>query len=226
MVGQSPSRRRAPSPAFPFSIDVAILMPRRGRLGVLCHRRAAGPVALPWDGSRPGESLEAAALRVARSAAGAEPAWLEQVGAFSDGTAHPGGSPLSVAWVAALPARDAMPAATGWTELRRAAAGLGARQRHILEAALAAVRQRMDRSPVAFRLLAPRFTLTELQQVYELLLGRPLHKASFRRALHAAWLVEPVDAWRSEGRGRPAQLFRFAPRKGRGGRRGVRFDLS
>jgi hypothetical protein len=69
------------------------------------------------------------------------------------------------------------------------------------------------------------FTLTDLQQAYELLLGRRLHKASFRRALHASWLVEPTDGWRSEGRGRPAQLFRYSPRKRRGHHRGVRFDL-
>jgi 8-oxo-dGTP diphosphatase len=61
--------------------------------------------------------------------------------------------------------------------------------------------------------------------VYELLLGRRLHKASFRRSLTAAFLVEPTDEWRSEGRGRPAQLYRYAPRKRRGGRGGVRFEL-
>jgi hypothetical protein len=43
--------------------------------------------------------------------------------------------------------------------------------------------------------------------------------------LQASYLVEPTDEWRSEGRGRPAQLFRYAPRKRRGARRGVRFDL-
>ena len=58
-----------------------------------------------------------------------------------------------------------------------------------------------------------------------MLLGRRLHKASFRRALHAAALVEPTDEWRSEGRGRPAQLFRFAPRKRRKVKRGVQFNL-
>ena len=51
------------------------------------------------------------------------------------------------------------------------------------------------------------------------------HKASFRRALQAAFLVEPTEEWRSEGRGRPAQLFRYAPRRRRATRRGVRFDL-
>jgi ABC-type multidrug transport system fused ATPase/permease subunit len=71
-----------------------------------------------------------------------------------------------------------------------------------------------------------RPTLRELQQVYELLLERPLHKASFRRSLHAAHLVEPTKAWRAEGRGRPAQLYKFAPRRRRGAVRGVRFELA
>ena len=99
------------------------------------------------------------------------------------------------------------------------------RQRAIADAALETVRSRLDYAPIAFRLLPAVFTLSELQQMYELLLGRRLHKASFRRALQAAWLVEPIDEWRSEGRGRPAQLFKYGPRKRRQGRRGVRFEL-
>jgi 8-oxo-dGTP diphosphatase len=79
--------------------------------------------------------------------------------------------------------------------------------------------------PIAFRLLPSTFTLSELQAVYELLLGRRLHKASFRRSLHGATLVEATDEWRSEGRGRPAQLFRYAPPRRRRQRHGVRFDL-
>ena len=87
------------------------------------------------------------------------------------------------------------------------------------------IRSQIDQSPVAFRLLPTTFTLSELQSIYERLLGRRLHKASFRRALQAAYLVEPTEEWRSEGRGRPAQLFRYAPKKRRATRRGVRFDL-
>jgi 8-oxo-dGTP diphosphatase len=74
--------------------------------------------------------------------------------------------------------------------------------------------------------LPQRFTLSDLQRVYEIMLGRRLHKASFRRALQAATLVEPTDEWRSEGRGRPAQLFRYAPKRKRRVRRGLRFDLA
>ena len=102
------------------------------------------------------------------------------------------------------------------------------RQKALLDLGLAALRDRMDVTPVAFHLLPRTFTLSELQEVYEILLGRRLHKASFRRALQAAYLVEPTDEWRSDGRGRPAQLFKFAPRKRRShqvARRAVRFDL-
>jgi 8-oxo-dGTP diphosphatase len=102
---------------------------------------------------------------------------------------------------------------------------LAERQSQMLQESVAAVRDRLDLYPVAFKLLPATFTLSELQHMYELLLGRRLHKASFRRALTAAALVEPTDEWRSEGRGRPAQLYRFGPRKRRRGRRGVRFDL-
>ena len=104
-------------------------------------------------------------------------------------------------------------------------AGLAPRQAAMLDAAIAAVRGRLDHSPIAFKLLPGTFTLSDLQGIYELLLGRRLHKASFRRSLQAAYLVEPTDEWRSEGRGRPAQLYRFAPRKRRASRRGVRFEL-
>ena len=102
---------------------------------------------------------------------------------------------------------------------------LPARQREEIDSALAAIRARVDQQPIAFRLLPAAFTLTDLQSVYELLLGRRLHKASFRRSLHASALVEATDEWRGEGRGRPAQLFRYAPPRRRRQRRGVRFDL-
>jgi 8-oxo-dGTP diphosphatase len=101
---------------------------------------------------------------------------------------------------------------------------LAPRQRAMVGSALELVRHRMDFAPIAFRMLPPTFTLSDLQRVYEILLGHRLHKASFRRTLDAASLLEATDEWRSQGRGRPAQLFRLAPKKKRRRRRGVRFD--
>lgn len=212
------------------AVDVVLLTPRDRTLAVLLLRsgdaRTRDRWLLPWDAPRSEESPEDTALRVSRAVLGSAPAALEQVGAFGDSQRHPGDAQLSVAFVGLVPHdADAQPVdGVAWVDLESLPV-LASRQRAMVEAAVTAVRRRIDQSPLAFRLLPAAFTLSDLQAVYELLLGRPLHKASFRRALQAAFLVEPTDKWRSEGRGRPAQLYRYAPRKRRGHRRGVRFDL-
>ncbi|HWG53442.1 MAG TPA: NUDIX domain-containing protein [Gemmatimonadaceae bacterium] len=233
MPARSPaSRPRAAARRTVLSVDVVILTPRDDRLAVLLLHAAAPHGrerrALPWDGVRGAETLDQAAARVARSALGRAVGALEQVAAFGDRRSHPSGADVSVAYVA-LAAPDVghgLAAARGepdWFALD-ALPPVAARQRAMIDAAVRAVRMRLDHEPIAFRLLPSTFTLSELQETYELLLERRLHKASFRRALQAARLVEPTEEWRSEGRGRPAQLFRYAPRKRRGGRHGVRFD--
>ena len=63
--------------------------------------------------------------------------------------------------------------------------------------------------PLVFELLPQSFTLTELQKTVEALSGGLLHKQNFRRMVESAGLVEPTDETRSEGRGRPARLYRF-----------------
>jgi 8-oxo-dGTP diphosphatase len=211
-----------------LAVDVVVLSPRADALAVLLLRAPAGARerwTLPWDAPQQDEGLEEAAARIAQVVLGSAPAFFEQVGAFSDGKRHPGDAEVSVGIVALVPASTEAPVADAeWFPFDELPP-LAPRHRGIVERAASIARQRVDQSPLAFRLLPPTFTLSDLQSVYELLLGRRLHKASFRRALQASYLVEPTDEWRSEGRGRPAQLFRFAPRKRRGARRGVRFDL-
>jgi 8-oxo-dGTP diphosphatase len=159
-----------------------------------------------------------------RSVIGNDTSWLEQAGAFGVGKKHAVNADVSICFVGVVPAHTTAAGGFEWHAVSELPP-LPARQSEMVASALAQARDRIDYAPVAFRLLPAEFTLSELQQTYEMLLGRRLHKASFRRALQAAWLVEPTDEWRSEGRGRPAQLYRYAPRKRRGNRRGVRFDL-
>jgi 8-oxo-dGTP diphosphatase len=210
------------------AVDVALLTPREQSLSVLLLRagdRARDRWLLPWDAPRNEESPDDAAMRVARGVLGTSPTALDQIGAFGDARRHPGDAQLSVSYVGLVPHQQAAnaPSTAVWVDVEHLPP-LAPRHRVIVEAAMEAVRRRIDQSPLAFRLLPPSFTLSELQSIYELLLGRKLHKASFRRALQAAFLVEPTEEWRSEGRGRPAQLYRYSPRRRRGARRGVRFD--
>ncbi|MEO7216674.1 MAG: hypothetical protein ABI026_00595 [Gemmatimonadaceae bacterium] len=214
-----------------YSVDVVALTPKDDELAVLLERRPAGGRdrstrwVIPWTEAKTGEGLPDLSQRAIRNSTGTATIWNTQVGAFTGGP-HPGDSELSILYLALVPmGQSTVPDEHfAWFRLSELPP-LSERQGQMLQEAVAEVRDRLDLDPVAFKLLPATFTLSELQQIYEMLLGRRLHKASFRRALAAAALVEPTDEWRSEGRGRPAQLYRFGPRKRRRSRRGVRFDL-
>ncbi|HKC82272.1 MAG TPA: hypothetical protein VKB91_13845 [Gemmatimonadaceae bacterium] len=219
-------RDRSSKPAA-YTVDVVVVTALGGELAILLARNSTERErwSLPWRVPQAGEVLDAAGSRVTQDALGEPPIWMEQVGAFGDGKRHPGDADVSVAFVALVPHETASPR-SGYTWFPVGdLPPLSPRQRAMVEATTKTIEGRLDQAPIAFRLLPPTFTLSELQQTYELLLGKRLHKASFRRALQGAWLVEPTEEWRSEGRGRPAQLFRYAPKKRRRPHRGIRFDF-
>ncbi len=211
-----------------YTIDVVLLTAVAGQLAVLLCRSPEGREkwTVPWDAPKLNEAMDGAAARIAKTAGVGEPAWIEQVGAFGDSRRHPSEADISVGFAGLIPMGTPSPVGGvyAWFPVLDLPQ-LAPRQRQTLDTAITTIRVRMDQSPVAFRLLPQMFTLTELQHMYELLLAKRLHKASFRRALQAAYLVEPTDEWRSEGRGRPAQLYRYAPRKRRPTQRGIRLDL-
>jgi 8-oxo-dGTP diphosphatase len=209
------------------SIDIVLITAMGNELAILLSRSAGERErwGLPWRQAQAGETLESAAIRAARDALGESPIWTEQIGAFGDAKRHPSDTEISVAFVALVPHETASPR-SGYTWFPvKDLPPIAPRQRAMVDAATRTMQSRLDQAPIAFRLLPSTFTLSELQQTYELLLGKRLHKASFRRALQGAWLVEPTDEWRSEGRGRPAQLFRYSPKKRRRQHRGIRFDF-
>jgi len=219
-------RDRSSKPAT-YTVDVVVVTAMGEDLAILLARNSTERErwSLPWRVPQVGEILDTAGTRVAQEALGEPPIWMEQVGAFGDGKRHPADADISIAYVALVPHETASPRA-GYTWFPFGdLPPLSPRQRAMVEAATKTIQGRLDQAPIAFRLLPPAFTLSELQHMYELLLGKRLHKASFRRALQGASLVESTDEMRSEGRGRPAQLFRYAPKKRRRPHRGIRFDF-
>ncbi|MCJ8148074.1 NUDIX hydrolase [Shinella sedimenti] len=84
--------------------------------------------------------------------------------------------------------------------------------RRILATAMARLRGKIKYRPVIFELMAPEFTLTELQASVEAISGRHLHKQNFRRLVEGAELVEATGGSTSATGGRPAALFRFRRR--------------
>jgi len=219
-------RERPSRPAL-YTVDAVLVTAMGDELAILLARSSSDRErwSLPWRIPQTGETLDTAATTTAKDALGELPTWVEQIGAFGDGKRHPSEADVSVAYVGLIPHQTASPrAGHTWFPVANPPP-LAPRQRAMVDGATKTLQSSLDQAPIAFRLLPATFTLSELQQMYELLLGKRLHKASFRRALQAAWLVEPMDEWRSEGRGRPAQLFRYLPKKKRRLHRGVRFDF-
>ena len=80
----------------------------------------------------------------------------------------------------------------------------------ILEYALERLRNKLEYTTVGFQLLPKKFTLTQLQHVYEAILGRTLDKRNFRRKMELLDILRPLKEWAREGASRPAQLFTFS----------------
>jgi hypothetical protein len=81
--------------------------------------------------------------------------------------------------------------------------------RRILATALSRLRGKLKYRPVVFELMPEAFTLSALQRAVEAIIGAPLHKQNFRRALERAALVQGLGRLETDTGGRPAELFRF-----------------
>jgi 8-oxo-dGTP diphosphatase len=75
------------------------------------------------------------------------------------------------------------------------------------------LRNKLEYTTVGFQLLPRKFTLTQLQGVYEVILGRALDKRNFRRKLELLDILTPLEEWSRDSPTRPAQLYTFSARR-------------
>lgn len=80
----------------------------------------------------------------------------------------------------------------------------------IIAYAIQRLRNKAEYSPIVFSLMPDTFTLTELQQVYEIILGKELFKANFRRKIYD--MVTETPEYKKDAGHRPSKLFRFNPK--------------
>lgn len=84
--------------------------------------------------------------------------------------------------------------------------------RAVLDYALVRLRAKFGYTSIAFHLLPVTFTLTDLQQAYEAVLGHAVDKRNFRRRMSLSGILADTGEQRREGSHRPAALYRFATR--------------
>ena len=200
------------------SVDVVLLTIADGALKVALlerdHDPFRGTLALPGGFIHPDEDrdTQAAATRMLRNKTGIVSPYLEQLGTFSGRARDPRGWSLAVTYYALVSHAVIAEAGSSAVVLQPAgeARGLPFDHSQIVAAALGRVQSKSSYSSLPVYLCGDTFTLPELQAVYEIVLGEPINKVSFRRKMEELALLEPIEGALQAGKAhRPAQLYRL-----------------
>lgn len=166
---------------------------------------------LPRDVPGPAESLDAAARRIVRDATHIHEQYLEQLYTLSIVEDAERWS-IIVSYIALIPSVAdpvAMPG-VAWQPIGRLDR-LSHADRMVVDYAVLRLRAKLGYTNIAFHLLPARFTLTELQTLYETILEQRLDKRNFRRRMIASGILLATNEQRRDGSHRPAALYRFRP---------------
>ncbi len=204
-----------------LSVVVVIFTVVDGDLRALLINRSGEPHqgvwAIPGGLLIPGESLVDAATRKLVDETGVRDVFLEQLYTFDDlDDVTPGGT-LQMTYFSLVDHQrvrlaeraDWQPA---WFSMRELP-GLAFHNERVLEYALERLRNKLQYTNVAYSLLPGRFTLSQLQRVYESILGRELDKRNFRKRVLSLEIIESTGERQAEGAGRPALLYEFTSQK-------------
>lgn len=198
------------------TVDVVIFSLVKDDLRVLLVKRLEAPFADMW--ALPGtfvkldESLNDTAVRALADKTGVTNVYTEQLYTFGRPDRDPRTRVITVAYFALIPYESVIPQgeedSVKWFSMANLPP-LAFDHAEILEYALTRLRYKLEYTAVGFQLLPNEFTLSELQQAYEIILDEKLDKRNFRRKILAADILEETGKKKKEGEGRPAKLYRY-----------------
>lgn len=204
-------------PIASITVDCVIFGFNEGKLKVLLIKRAsdpeAGKWALPGGFMEPEETLETAAQRVLEMLTGVSDIYMQQLKVFSAPDRHPSARVITVAYYALVnpdnyPLKPSWHASEArWCELDRLPS-LGFDHKEILNTAAQTLKKDIQVKPLGFELLPKKFTLRELQDLYESILGNKLDRRNFRRKLKALAILDELKEVK-KGAHRDASLYSF-----------------
>lgn len=209
-----------PRPAL--TVDCVVFGLDENDLKVLLIQRDlepfAGRWALPGGFVREDEALEAAALRELGEETGLSKVYLEQLYTFGEPDRDPRERIVTVAYYALVRLMDHRVQAA--TDARNAAwfsvddlPKLAFDHDDILDTALKRLQGKVRYVPIGFELLPPKFSLTQLQRMYEIILERTLDKRNFRKKVLSLDILEELNEVEQDVAHRAARLYRFDERK-------------
>jgi 8-oxo-dGTP diphosphatase len=212
-----------------LAIDLVILAVKDGKLCAVVLPRddlGNGTHALPGGFVHHGQSLDQTVARVLAEKTGLTGLTFEQLATYGDPARDPRGHVVSVAYLALLPdaaLAKGLPLAeihVTWpgeaggpatARINGASLPLAFDHAAILGDTVKRLRGKLDYSRIAFGLLPAQFTLRQVQEVHEAILGRPLLKPAFRRKLLDRGILRDTGAMETGNAHRPATLYELIP---------------
>lgn len=209
-----------PRPAL--TVDCVVFGLEEGALKLLLIQRDRPPFegcwALPGGFVDLDEDLETAARRELQEETGVQDLFLEQLYTFGAVDRDPRDRVVSVAYYALVnlhehPAEAASDArAAQWFRVS-ALPSLAFDHAEVVAIALGRLKGKLRYEPIGFELLPRKFTLSQLQQLYETVLAQPLDKRNFRKKILKTGLLTPLQEWQTQVSHRAAQLYQFDEEK-------------
>jgi ADP-ribose pyrophosphatase YjhB (NUDIX family) len=202
------------------TVDLVIFTVQESALKVWLVKRDARPfkgrLAIPQGIIHKNESLDQAALRELKEETRARQVYLEQLYSFGDRRRDPRGRVVTVAYYALVPGDQANRVShngsgAAWRSVDELPP-LVFDQKRIVNYAVERLRTKLEYTTAGFQLLPRKFTLSELQAVYETILGKRLDKRNFRKKMDLLGVLKPLREWRRTGR-KPARLYVFKGKK-------------
>ena len=198
-----------------ITVDVVILTLKNNAIQVLLVKRLNEPFkdkwAIPGGYVRLSENLDQAALRVLKERTNVDNIYLEQLYTFGDPLRHPNARVITCAYFALVRAEDLNVTTNdelAWFKVSDLPK-LAFDHKDIIEYSMKRTRERLEICPVAYQLLNEKFTLTEMQRAYELIMSKQLDKRNFRKkAIATEGLIE-LDEYTKSSSKRPARLYTF-----------------
>ncbi len=204
-------------PKFHVAVDCIIFGFHRGALKLLLQRRPFEPRAGEWSlmGGfvRRDEDIDAAAVRVLHKLTGLHDIYMRQVGAFGSVNRDSGDRVISIAYFALVDIDEINHELTHehsayWEDIKNLPPLLFD-HRDMVDKAYVKLVALVHRAPVGFKLLPELFTLTQLQQLYEAIIGESIDKRNFRKRVAEMSFIEKTDAVDKLTSRRGAALYRF-----------------
>lgn len=207
-----------------FTADCVIFGFHEGEMKVLLVERNEYPYkgwfALPGFFVAQTETIDDAVQRILYEYTGLRGIYMEQLYTFGDLKRHPQGRVITVAYYAMLRLQDNKALKPNSNYVRQAVwhplndlPELAFDHINIIKKSIDKIRGRLKYRPIAFELLPQKFTLTQLQQVYEAIWGYKLDKRNFRKKMLKYDILKELGEKQKGVPYRAAKLYKFDKRK-------------